>query len=903
MALRFPCRPLILMGLLSVIGSALAAPNQPPTVSITGPASGSAYVALAQVTITANAADSDGSVTQVEFFQGSTLVGVDTTAPYSIQWNNVPVGNYSLTAMATDNGGETTISAAILVGVTAPPLAAPVAFNYDSLGRLVGMRAAGANVATHQYLYDSVGNISSINEVVGGQVVVVGFAPGSGSVGSAVVIEGAGFSTTPGQNTVNFNGVVASVSAATETQLTAVVPVGATTGPINVTTPSGSASSANNYTVIAGPSISGFTPLVAAAGTAVTVTGSNFVPSSLTGNKVNFNNSISSVSSSTATSLVTSVPSATSSGRIKISTPQGVAVSTSDFIIPPPGYSVSNIDSTSRMAVGETKSIAVSSASKISMLLFDGVAGQKVSVKINSSTIGSCASGKVLIIKPDASTLSTLNGLCGGDVVDSQSLPVTGTYSIVIDPYSTSTGSASLTLYNAPNVIGTMVIDGANTVVATTVPGQYARLTFSGSAGQRVFMRSVSDTYSDFYGITIYKPDSNGNSTTVNGNIFNYNSWNAGYDTETLVLPSTGVYTVFVNPKDADTGSVTLRLTSVPSDTSGTIAIDGSDVAIATTAAGQNSYLTFSGVAGQRIFMRAISDTYPDYFSVTIYKPDAGGNATTTNGYIYSESVWYASSVINTDVLVLPVTGVYTVYVNPKNADTGSVTFRLTSVLADASGTMSIDGPDTAIGTTTAGQNSYLTFSGVAGQRIFMRSPSESYADSFRVTIYKPDAGGSQTTANGNIYNNSTWYASSVINTDVLVLPATGVYTVYVDPRYANTGSVTFRLTSVPADFTGSVVINGSALPVTIGAAGQNARVIFSGTTGQSVTVRITGNSSGSIAVSLLRPDGSTQTTTSSSLSLFNLSPQALGVTGDYTVLINPSNANTGSVNVAVTAP
>src|SRR5205823_13904143 len=77
--------------------------NSPPTVSITSPANGATLPAPANITISANANDNDGTVSRVDFFQGVNLVGSDTTAPYSIVWNNVSSGSYSLTARATDS--------------------------------------------------------------------------------------------------------------------------------------------------------------------------------------------------------------------------------------------------------------------------------------------------------------------------------------------------------------------------------------------------------------------------------------------------------------------------------------------------------------------------------------------------------------------------------------------------------------------------------------------------------------------------------------------------------------------------------------------------------------------------------------------------------------------------------
>jgi len=91
--------------------------NTPPTVSLTAPAANASFTAPATVTLQATAADADGSVTKVEFFNGSTSLGSVTAAPYSITWSNVAAGAYSLTAVATDNSGATTTSTTVSITV------------------------------------------------------------------------------------------------------------------------------------------------------------------------------------------------------------------------------------------------------------------------------------------------------------------------------------------------------------------------------------------------------------------------------------------------------------------------------------------------------------------------------------------------------------------------------------------------------------------------------------------------------------------------------------------------------------------------------------------------------------------------------------------------------------------
>jgi hypothetical protein len=95
--------------------------NQAPSVSLTSPTGGSSFTEPASISLSANAADSDGSVAKVEFYAGSTKIGEDLSAPYTLNWSGVTSGNYTLTAVATDNLGATTTSVPVTVSVIAAP--------------------------------------------------------------------------------------------------------------------------------------------------------------------------------------------------------------------------------------------------------------------------------------------------------------------------------------------------------------------------------------------------------------------------------------------------------------------------------------------------------------------------------------------------------------------------------------------------------------------------------------------------------------------------------------------------------------------------------------------------------------------------------------------------------------
>jgi regulation of enolase protein 1 (concanavalin A-like superfamily) len=111
--------------------------NAPPTVTLTSPAPGTSATAPADITLTADAADSDGSVVKVDFFAGTTLVGTASASPYSFVWHGVPAGTYSLTAVATDNAGASTTSAAVSTTVSPaspPPSGLPDGWSHADVG-------------------------------------------------------------------------------------------------------------------------------------------------------------------------------------------------------------------------------------------------------------------------------------------------------------------------------------------------------------------------------------------------------------------------------------------------------------------------------------------------------------------------------------------------------------------------------------------------------------------------------------------------------------------------------------------------------------------------------------------------------------------------------------------------
>lgn len=106
--------------------------NKSPAVSLSSPASGATFTAPASITVTATASDTDGTIASVEFYAGSTRIGTDTTSPYAVSWSSVPAGSYSLTAVARDNAGATTVSSARSVTVTSGTVPGKAVFTPSS---------------------------------------------------------------------------------------------------------------------------------------------------------------------------------------------------------------------------------------------------------------------------------------------------------------------------------------------------------------------------------------------------------------------------------------------------------------------------------------------------------------------------------------------------------------------------------------------------------------------------------------------------------------------------------------------------------------------------------------------------------------------------------------------------
>jgi hypothetical protein len=538
-------------------------------------------------------------------------------------------------------------------------------------------------------------------------------------------------------------------------------------------------------------------------------------------------------------------------------------------------------------ADGTPLTVTTTSSGENVRATFSGVAGQRVSLDITGVSIGSsgCCSMQVWLAKPDGTLLikKTYVGTAGG-FFNARTLPVNGTYKIMLDPQGTAKGSATLKLYTVPDDLSIpATVDGSPNVASVGTPGQNAYFPFSGTAGQRVSLE-VSDVTMPSAKVSILKPNGDELLSAVS-----VNELGAFFDPRTL--PVDGTYKVFLNPLSRSTGDATVRLHDVPADVTGTIVAGGAPQTVSITAPGQNARLTFSGTAGDRVSLGlsdvTIGSSACCSTKVSILNPD--GSALTAATLVGTSGAFL-------DRKALPVTGTYKIVVNPQSAATGDMTLQLFDVPNDDSGLIAAGTPLTST-LSSPGQNATYTFSGALGDRVSLDVTDVSF-DSVKVGIKKPD---------GTYLVSPVTISASGGFLDAKVLPVGGTYRVQVDPVGDATGSATLNLYDVPADASGSITVDSSSESLTITTPGQNGKLTFSAGAAQDLFLDVSGVTIGSSSccsakISILKPDGTKllfPTFVGTNGGSFDTTTT---VAGTYTIVVDPQGNATGDITLQLSS-
>jgi hypothetical protein len=507
------------------------------------------------------------------------------------------------------------------------------------------------------------------------------------------------------------------------------------------------------------------------------------------------------------------------------------------------------------------------------LVLFDGVAGQRVSINLTGVTLSSVAVVVYTLTgtRLHAGTASTL-----GLFLEPMLLPLSGTYTILIDPNSSATGNITISLYDVPaDLTGTITPGVTTPAIVFTAPGQNGQFTFPATAGQRISVWITSSTFASgaCNGFQMLQPD--GAPLMVSDTSAMSGSLCLNAFADSLVLTQTGLYILVLNPVGANTGQITLVVYEF-TDVTGAIT-PGTAVSSALTTPGQNARLSFSGTAGQKVSVLVTNSTIANCTTGGLSL--IGPSATVSGPNLCSNSFL--------DTQMLASSGTYTVVLNPSGPNLGQATVTLCNII-DTTDTITSGTPVTAT-LTTPGQTARYTFSATAGQRATIHLNS-STLNPGNVRLRQPNG-----TQIGGVSTTGTFM-------DAVGLPTTGTYTVEVDPTGAALGSVTLTLTLFN-DLSGTITVGGATVDVTIPIPGQRGLLSLAGTASQPVTIRLTNNTMGTVSIALRKPDGVVMVSSTSNGSTFNVPQQTLPVTGTYSVEVDPSGVNVGSITVSVTSP
>jgi hypothetical protein len=147
---------------------------------------------------------------------------------------------------------------------------------------------------------------------------------------------------------------------------------------------------------------------------------------------------------------------------------------------------------------------------------------------------------------------------------------------------------------------------------------------------------------------------------------------------------------------------------------------------------------------------------------------------------------------------------------------------------------------------------------------------------------------------------NRTSFSTFQTFVDARALPATGTYTLTVDPNQDATGTAMMTLYNVPADASAALTVGGPPQSISIPTPGQNGRVTFAGTAGQTVSIALTNVTISLSYVSVLKPDGTTLVPNTLAGAYAKTITTTTPVDGTYTIVIDPQGAYTGSMTLGV---
>ncbi|QAU23069.1 glutamate synthase [Dyella sp. M7H15-1] len=688
---------------------------------------------------------------------------------------------------------------------------------YDANGRVVAVTAS--NGTSVQYGYNTLGHVNQVSTpFAAGQLGIFSFMPTHGKAGTQVTLQGQGFDSQAANDTVSFNGTVASVTSAASTQWVATVPSGATTGPISVTVAGNTVSSATSFVVDdtgVPPTIAQVSPVVVTTGQTVTVTGAYLDPVAGDTRVQMGGGNILALVSISDTQLQYAVPSGAISGQVTVDTPYGEATSTSPVVVLPSSINAANVVSSGYVtADGAVAHLNIGAAGQMGAVVFNGTAGEWASLQISHITTASSIS--YMIYAPDhvqiqSGTISTTS-----PTIHLPPLTTSGAYLVVFQPNTTG---AQLTVAME---INPAIVNSVPLALSTAGAAQSKRLIISATAGSNLELTlenvNVVGGGENGVNLAVYK--------AAGTSIASFGCYAAGSGAScraALWNLASGAYTAIVTPMNGGTMSFSALLQA---DIVGGALTANTPVPVH-LGMGQIERFTFTANAGDTVALNVsgVSTTpsgQPLY--ALVFSPTTQAIAT-NNAYVSFNTV--NSTTIN--LANLPATGTYTVVFYTAIGIPASAQLML---VPGVTGTMNSSGAVQSFATTTPNQNAYLRFTAHAGDNLELELENVAVtggSNSVELNVYNPS---------GSFLTNFTCYTGSGASCRAALWNlVSGVYTAIVSPT--NGGTIRFDALLQP-DVMGGALTANTPVPVHLGM-GQIERFTFTANAGDTVALNVSG--------------------------------------------------------------
>lgn len=240
------------------------------------------------------------------------------------------------------------------------------------------------------------------DEPAPGELSITKVEPGSALPGTAIKLSGKKFDTNRANNLVKFNGMNATVTAATNKTLNVIVPVGATTGKITVEVAGKVATSKEDFIVEEFEEevlvITSFTPESGPPGSPVVIRGAHFAEAT-SGNSVKINSVSAEIIEASENELTVLVPMNVTSGKISVAA-NGQTVETTD------NFTVTSSSGNDLTITGFTPESAAYGSTVIitGTNFYETIAGNEVKFNTISAEILGATKNKITVVVPNGAT-------------------------------------------------------------------------------------------------------------------------------------------------------------------------------------------------------------------------------------------------------------------------------------------------------------------------------------------------------------------------------------------------------------------------------------------------------------------------------------------------------------------